>query len=146
MTATRMCGGITERTTLQAKETPHWLDLALEDPLCKVSYVPYVRKNIYVLHLTQNEIPQQGARNLLFEVVFPHYTCGSSILEKRQPFRTDQIKLHLSSREHPHVMCTCTFPLEKWCFCKMDELLTSLEDQLTMNENLNRGLLMIIDS
>ena len=140
-----MCQGITGRTTLEAKETPHWLDLALEDPLCMVSYTPYVGKNIYVLHLTQNEIPQEGARNLMFEVVFPHYTCVSSLLEKRQPFRTDQIKLQLSSREYPHVMCTSTFPLEKWCFGKMDELLTSLEDQLTNDENLNRGLLMTLE-
>ena len=141
-----MCERITERTTLEAKKTPHWLDLALDDPICKVSYTPYVGRNIYVLHLTQNETPQQGARNLVFEVVFPHYTCVSSILEKRQSSRTDLIKLHLSSSEHPHVEYTCAFPFEKWCFFKMDDILQRLEDQLIMNENLNRGLLMIIDS
>ena len=137
-----MCQGIPEKTT--AKETLHWLDLALKDPLCKVSYTSYVGDNIYVLHLTQNEIPQEGDRNLMFEVVFPHYTCISSLLEKRQP-RTDQIKLQLSSREYPHVMCTSTFSLKQWCFQKMDELLTRLEHQLNMSENFNRGLLLTLE-
>ena len=143
-----MCEGFKERTEEQgkAKETPHWLDLALDDPICRVSYMPYVGRNIYVLHLTQNETILKGARNLLFEVVFPMYTCVSDILEKRQPSKTELIRLHLSSRDHLHVEYTCAFPFEKWCFFKMDDILTSLEDQLAMNENLNGGLLMIIDS
>ena len=136
-----MCQGISKKTP--TKETIDWLDLALKDPLCKVSYTPYVGDNIYVLHLTQNEIAQKGDRNLLFEVVFPHYTCISHLLEQRQP-KTDQIQLQLSSREYPHVMCTSTLSLEQWCFRKMDELLTRLEQQLSISENLNRGLLLTL--
>ena len=140
-----MCVGVKERTDEQVKETPHWMDLALNDPLCRVFYTPYVGRNMFVLHLTQNEMSQQGARNQLFEVVFPMYTCVSSILEKRQPSRNDLIRLHLSSREHPDVEYACTFPFETWCFYKMDNILQRLEDQLTMNENLNGGLLMILE-
>ena len=88
----------------------------------------------------------EGFRNVLFELVFPFYTCVSDSFEKRTTPKTDMIKLRTSSREHPHVKYTFEFPLEKRCFVKMDEILKGLEDQLAMKDNLNRGLRMIIES
>ena len=129
------------------KETPHWMDLALDDPLCAVSYITDVGRNIYVLHLTENNnMVLEGFRNVLFELVFPFYTCVSDIFEKRTTPKTDLTKLHTASREHPHVKYTCEFPFEKSCFLKMDEILKGLEDQLAMKDNLNKGLRMIIES
>ena len=122
----------------QAKD---WLDLALEKPICKVTYVRYVADNIYVLQMTQEDIPPKGERNLEFEVVFPFYTCITQLLEQRQ---TDPIHLRLSSKEYPHVSCTLSFPLHQWSYEKMDELLTSLEQQLNKSTNLNNGLLLTL--
>ena len=76
------------------------------------------------------------------ELVFPFYTRVRDIFEKRTTPKTDMIKLHTSSRENPHLKYTFEFPLETWCYVKMDEIINALADQLTTNKNLNRGLMM----
>ena len=126
----------------QAKKKD-WLDLALENPMCKVSYTRYLADNIYFLQMTQQDIPPREDRNLEFEVVFPFYKCITQLLEQRQPKR-DPIQLQLSSKEYPHVRCILSFPLQQWCYEKMDGLLSRLEQKLEMRENLNKGLLLTL--
>ena len=36
----------------------------------------------------------------------------------------------------------CEFPPDQWSYAKMDEIIEALTDQLTMKQDLNRGLLM----
>ena len=120
----------TKGTKRKHKETPHGRGLAMDDPLCTVSYTTDVGRNIYVLHLTENNNRVlKGFRNVLFELVFPFYTCVSDIFEKRTTPKTGLIKLHASSRQYPHVKYTCEFPFEEWCFLKMYEIWAGLENQ-----------------
>ena len=118
----------------------------MDEPLCAVTYTRALGTNLYVLHLTQKQTVKEVDRNVLFEVMVPFYIWVSDILEKRTTPKTGMIKRQTSSREQPHVKYTCDVPLEKWCFLKMDEILTGLENQLTMKDILNRGLRMIIES
>ena len=76
-----------------------------------------------------NNMVLEGFRNVLFELVFPFYTCVSDIFEKRTTPKTGLIKLHASSRQYPHVKYTCEFPFEEWCFLKMYEIWAGLENQ-----------------
>lgn len=48
----------------------------------------------------------------------------------------------VSSREHWDVIYMCEFPPDQWSYAKMDEIIEALTDQLTMKQDLNRGLLM----
>ena len=79
-----------------------------------------------------------------FEAVFPFYTCVSEIIEKRKTQKTTAIKIEALSREHWHVEYTCNFSQNQWSYTKMDAIMDALADQLTMKENLNRGLMMNI--
>ena len=145
ITSKTMCK---EMTSLEARtnhqETQCWMDLAIEDPLYKVTYTTVLGTNLYALDFTQNPPTKEGVRNMDFEVVFPFYTCVSDIIDKRKTPKTALVKIETSSREHLHVEYTCEFLFETWCFVKMDEIINALADQLTTNENLNRGLMMKI--
>ena len=132
------------RTNRQNKETQRWMYLATDDPLCKVTYTNVLGTNLYALDFTENQTTKEGVRNMSFEVVFPFYTCVSSIIDKRKTPKTAMIKLETSSRGHCNVKYSCEFTFETWCFVKMDEIISALAEQLTTKENLNRGLMMNI--
>ena len=68
----------------------------------------------------------------------------SEIIEKRKPRKTTAIKIEASSREDRHVEYTREFSPNQWSYTKMDEIMDTLADQLTMKENLNSGLMMNI--
>lgn len=67
---------------------------------------------------------------------------GLNDIEITRPSKTTQIKIKVSSREHWDVTYKCEFSADQWSCAKMDEIIETLADQLTMKQNLNRGLLM----
>lgn len=120
----------------------HWLELALDDPMFKVSYTRIFGSNLYVVDITQHPPSKEGARNFDFEVVYPLYQGLNDIFETRKTSKTSQIKIKVSSREHWDVTYMCEFSPDQWSYAKMDEIIEALTDQLTMKQDLNRGLLM----
>ena len=123
------------------KENLHWMELALEDPLFKVSSTQVFGANLYLFDITQKPPTKEGVRNLDFEVVYPIYHELNDIIELTKPTKTTQIKIRTSSREHWEVVYTCEFRVDQWSYNKMDEITERLADQLTMKQNLNGGLL-----
>ena len=85
---------------------------------------------------------KQGDRNLVFEVVYPLYQGLNAILEKRKTPKTSLIKIETSSREHSKASYTCECAPDQWSYNTMDKISEELADQLTMKQNLNRGLLI----
>ena len=124
------------------KENLHWMELALDDPLFKVSYTQIFGSNLYVVDITQKPPSKEGMRNMDFEIVYPLYHGLNDIIELTKPSMTSQIKIKASSREHWGVIYTCEFRVDRWSYNKMDEIMEGLADQLTMKQDLNGGLLM----
>lgn len=132
-----------ERELLAKNEDKlHWLKLALDDPMFKVSYTRVFVSNLYVVDITQHPPSKGGARNFDFEVVYPLYQGLNDIFETRKTSKTSQIKIKVSSREHWDVTYTCESSPDQWSYAKMDEIIEALTGQLTMKQDLNRGLLM----
>ena len=133
----------TERDTHpENEENLHWMELALEDPLFKVSYTQIFGANLYVVDITQKPLSKEGVRNIDFEIVYPIYHGLNDIIELAKPSKTSQMKIKVSSREHWEVVYTCDFRVDQWSYNKMDEIMDGLADQLTMKQNLNGGLLL----
>ena len=124
------------------KENLHWMELALDDPLFKVSYTQIFGSNLYVVDVTQKPPSKKGVRNMDFEIVYPIYHGLNDIIELTKPSKTSQIKIKVSSREHWDVVYTCEFRVDRWSYNKMDEIIEGLADQLTMKQDLNGGLLI----
>ena len=124
------------------EENLHWMELALEDPLFKVSSTRIFGSNLYVVDITQKPPTKEGVRNIDFEIVYPIYHGLNDILELTKPAKTSLIKIKVSSREHWEVVYTDEFRVDRWSYNKMDEILDGLADQLTMKQNLNGGLLI----
>ena len=118
------------------------MELALEDPLFKVSSTQAFGANLYLFDITQKPPTKEGVRNLDFEVVYPIYHELNEILKITKPAKTSLVKIRASSREHWEVVYTCEFRIDQWSYNKMDEIMDGLADQLTMKQNLNGGLLI----
>ena len=117
-----------------------WLDLALKDPLFKATFTRLGETNAYSVNLQEQTPAQLGDRNLVFEVVNPLYQGLNAILAKRKEGST--IRLQVSSREHVDVSYTCYCTTDTWSYTVMDGILEGLNEQLSMKQNLNRGLLL----
>jgi len=52
-------------------DTKHWMELAFEDPLFKVTCNSVWGSNIYIVEIKQQPPAIVGERNLEFEIVFP---------------------------------------------------------------------------
>ena len=125
----------------KAPEVKTWMDWAFEDPLYKATFTRLGDTNAYSVNLIpQTPVHVDVPRNLIFEVVNPLYQGLDGILKKEQPLST--IKIHVSSREHVHVYYTCYCTPDTWSYTVMDEILEELNEQLSMKQNLNRGLLL----
>ena len=120
----------------------HWLELAIDDPMFKITYNRVFGSNLYVVDITEQPPSKEGARNIDFEVVYPLYQGLNEITEMRKTPKTTQMKIEVSSREHWDVTYTCEFSPDQWCYTTIDEIMEALADQLTMKQNLNQGLLM----
>ena len=107
----------------------------------KVSYTRVFGSILYVVDITQHPPSKEGARNFDFEVVYPLYQGLNDIFETRKTSKTSQIKISLF-REHLDVTYKCEFSPDQWSYYKMDEITEALAGQLTIKQNLNRGLLM----
>ena len=118
------------------------MELAMDDPLFKVSYTQIFGANLYVIDIIQKPPSKEGVRNMDFEIVYPLYHGLNDIIELTKPSMTSQIKIKASSREHWGVIYTCEFRVDRWSYNKMDEIMEGLADQLTMKQDLNGGLLM----
>ena len=126
----------------EQKESKTWMDMALDDPLFKATFTRLGDTNAYIAEL-QHQTPRQlGDRNLVFEVVHPLYQGLNTLLQQRATPQTSTIRIQVSSREHVGVSYTCYCTPETWSYTVMDEILEGLNDQLTMKQNLNRGLLL----
>jgi len=119
-----------------------WMELAFEDPLFKVTLTRVWGSNMYVVDITQQPPSKASVRNLEFEIVYPIYHALTEVIEKKTTPMTANIKLRVSSREHCDAVYTCEFSPTQWCYQKMDEILEALGEELTMKQNLNRGLLI----
>ena len=132
---------VTEKAPEKATETKSWMDWAFEDPLYKATFTRLGDTHAYSVQLLeQTPVHSDVARNLVFEVVNPLYQGLDSILKKEQGLST--IKIQVSSREHFYVHYTCYCTPETWSYTVMDEILEGLNEQLSMKQNLNRGLLI----
>ena len=128
-------------STKEVKETKTWMDWAFEDPLYKATFTRLGDTHAYSVNLIpQTPVHSDVARNLVFEVVNPLYQGLDAILKKEKPIST--IKIHVSSREHVYVYYTCYCTPDTWSYTVMDEILEGLNEQLSMKQNLNRGLLI----
>lgn len=123
-------------------ENLHWIKLALDDPIFKVSYSKIGSTDLYRVDITQLEPEKQGVRNLDFEIVYPLYHGLNEIIETTKTPKTSQITVKVSSRKYREATYRCQFTPEQWSDNRMDEILEALADQLTMKQNLNTGLLM----
>ena len=120
----------------------HRLELAIDDPLFKAAYTRVFGSNLYVVDITQHPPSKEGVRNLDFEIVYRLYHGLNDIIETSKTPKTTYITIKVSSREHLDVTYKCEFSLHQCSYYKMDEITEALADQLTMKQNLNRGLLM----
>ena len=122
-------------------ETKTWMDWAFEDPLYKATFTRLGDTQAYSVNLIpQTPVHSSVARNLVFEVVNPLYQGLDDILKEEKDIST--IKIHVSSRQHVHVYYTCYCTPGTWSFKVMDEILEGLNEQLSMKQDLNRGLLI----
>ena len=119
-----------------------WLQMAIDYPLFKATYTKIGDTDLYVVDLKRQTTTKQGVRNLVFEVVYPLYHGLNAIIEQRKTPKTSLIKIQTSSREHVEVTYTCECTPDKWSYNTMDKISEALADQLTMKQNLDRGLLM----
>ena len=119
-----------------------WLELAIDSPVFNVIYTRLNETDLYVVDLKDVSPRKPGVRNGDFEVVYPLYRGLTDIIEKRKTPKTTLVKVEASSREHMNVTCACEFSPDEWSYTAMDEITEALADELTMKQNLNRGLLM----
>ena len=122
--------------------TKHWLELAIDDPLFKVTCNSVWGSNIYIVEIKQQLPTIVGERNMEFEVVYPFFMALTEVIEKKTTPRTTNIKLRASSREHWHAVFEGEFSPTQWSYQKMDDILEALADELTMKQDLNGGLLV----
>ena len=118
--------------------------MAIDFPVFNASYTRVNGTDFYVVDLYQLSPRKPGTRHWDFEVVYPFYHGLNAITEQRKTPKTTLIKVEASSREHADVTYTCEFSPDEWSYKTMDEISEALADQLTMKQNLNRGLLMNI--
>ena len=72
----------------------HWLELALDDPMFKVSYTRVFGSNLSVVDITQHPPSKEGARNFDFKVVYPLYQgLNDDFFWTRKTSKTSQIKI-----------------------------------------------------
>ena len=121
-----------------------WLALVTDFPVFNVTYTRLNGTDLYVVDLKEVSPREPGVRNWDFEVVYPLYHGLNDIIEKRRTLKTTLIKVQASSREHMNVTYAWEFSLDEWSYTTMDEITEALADELTMKQNLNRGLLMNI--
>ena len=126
----------------EAKKKHSWMELGLDDPLYKATFTRMEDTDDYVVDLREHTPSQLGDRNLVFEIVYPLYEGLNTILEKRKTPQTSGIKIQASSRENVTVTYTCYCTPDTWSYTVMDEIMEGLSDQLSMKQNLNRGLLI----
>ena len=131
-----------EQTERDTQENCHWMELALDDPIFQARYTQIFGSNLYVVDITQKPPSKEGVRNMDFEIVYPIYHGLNDIIELTKPSNTTHMKIRASSRDHWEVVYTCEFRVDQWSYNKMDEIMDRLADQLTMKQNLNRGLLI----
>ena len=132
---------LSKDVTEKVNETKTWMDWAFEDPLYKATFTRLGDTHAYSANLIpQTPVHRDVARNLVFEVVNPLYQGLDAILKKEKPVST--IKIHVSSREHVYVYYTCYCTPDTWSYTVMDEILEGLNEQLSMRQDLNRGLLI----
>lgn len=64
------------------------------------------------------------------------------IIDARKTWKTSFVKVVTTSWEHRHVTYVCAFDPKQFSYDKMKEVITALENQLTMKQNLNDGFLV----
>ena len=117
-----------------------WLEMAIDYQLFIATYTRVKGTNLYVFYLNKVLPSREGTCNLDFEVVYPLYHGLNHIIETGKTITL--IKIETFSREHFDVTYTCEFSPDQWSYATMDEITKALADQLTMKQDLNRGLLM----
>lgn len=119
-----------------------WFTMANDFSLFQATYTRVNGTNLYVIDLKLSFPRKPGTRNLEFEVEYPLYMGLDKIIKERTSASTSLIKVQVSSREDVGVTYECSFSPEKWSYTIMDKISEELAEQLTMKQNLNRGLLM----
>lgn len=124
-------------------------ELAFEDPLYKVVFTPVICTSIgatiaYRVEWKAQPLAQEGPRNLVFEVVHPLYKGLKAIVASHGPFmaRATTLRLHVAASEHPGVSYTCYCTPETLSYTILDNTWERLNKQLSMKQDLTRGLLL----
>ena len=120
----------------------HWMELALDDPMFQVEYFRAAGIHLYSFDFIQRKTTKEGPRNIDFELVYAMYLAACEIIEAIKPAKTSRIKVMASSREHWDVAYVEEFPVDQWSYTQVDNMIDGLAEQLTMKQNLNRGLLV----
>ena len=120
-----------------------WMEMGLNNPLYKATFTQLRDIDAYVVEL-QEQRPSHplATRNMMFEVVYPLYKGLNAILDKRTTSQTSLIKIQVSSRQHAGVTYTQACTPDTWSYSVMDTLMEGLSDQLSVTQDLNRGLLI----
>ena len=118
------------------------MELGLDDPLFKATFTRLGDTNAYTVNLQEQSPNQHGDRNLVYEVVYPLYEGLNELIEQGKTPNTSLITIRASSREHVGVTFSCHCTPDTWSYTTMDEIMEGLNDQLSMKQNLNRGLLI----
>ena len=118
----------------------HWMELALDDPLYEVSYARGAGTHLFSFDFIPRKPMKAGPRNVHFELVYPLYKRMTDIIEATKQAKTSRIKVLASSREHWDIVFAKEFPADQWTYNEMDGIVEGLAEQLTMRQNLNRGL------
>jgi len=65
--------------------TKDWLELAVEDPLFKVTCHSVWGSDMYIVEIKQQPTTIVGERNMDFEVVYPFYMALTEVKKRKQP-------------------------------------------------------------
>ena len=134
-------GNTTKDMPKHLESNVNWMDCAFEDPLYKATFTRLGETNAYTVQLLEHPpLHATVPRNLVFEVAYPLYQGLDAILKKQQDLST--IKIQVSSRQHVHVRYTCYCTPATWSYHVMQEIVEGLNEQLSMKQDLNRGLLL----
>ena len=135
---------MTPKQEISAENSPHWLELASDNPLFSVNYKKAAERHVYSMDFSRNLRAKKESRNMNFEVVFPLYMAITDIIQAGKTAETTAIQIIASSKEHWEIVHVIEFPVNQWTYTQMDSLMSGLAGQLVRKQNLNGGLLIKI--
>lgn len=122
------------------------------DPLYKVEHLQFSKSDRifrFDVNLHQRRKPRSEdlieiMAEMLEELPAAFFAGLDEIIQREKQATTYGFQVHATSRERLHVFDTFFIRLHNWNVQRMDSILEGLSDKLTMKENLNKGLILVI--